>query len=813
MYKQDILKGWQFRQLGTEKWFPALLPGNVYTDLMLNGQIKDPLYQANAKDLQWVGEADWEYKTSFVVEKKQMEFDVLELIFEGLDTYTDIYLNEELILSTNNMHHPWRVEVKDKIIPDDFELVFKEVEQNELRIVFHSPTKKSLDTYKTQGYILPASEAETAPRLSVYNRKSVYHFGSTYTPRLLAGGIWRGIQLLGWSQARIDHIQYSLLELENKFARLSARFEVIAAKEGHALFRIRSKDDGLSTVMEPAKLKPGLNIIELDFEILHPRLWWPHAMGNPDRYEMRGEMTIDAEVAHFVEDKIGLRTIELINDDRGAGAYFQINGQPLFVKGTNWLPPHYFPHKTTTKDYRHLLGHVLDANMNMLRVWGGGIYEQSDFYELCDELGILVWQDFMFTEGLYPAYEEMQNAIREEVEHQLKRLRNRSCLALWCGNEGTEIAWKSGQWQKRYGYTSGIRDKVWSDYQKIFYDLLPHLIAKHDDGRLYIPSYPQPEESGVSFIQFIGYPAPSHPATIASYTEISDRRLESEVMTFHQSPRDQVDRAESPHHRIARDLVALYPPCPDFDWWIYLGQVHQAEYSKQQIEAIRRARPESMGIIYRLFHDCWPATSEASIDYEGRWKALQYFLQNAFSQMLVSPYLEDDQLKVVILSDKREAHSGLLELSLADFEGNIVHQISQKVQIPSHSSQIHYQAPLDEWLKGKSPTTHLLLSSLSSNGAVVNKNRLYFSPTKSLALQKPDLSTTFIHTNDTYRIELLSNTLMKNVYLSLKSAKGFFSDNYFDLLPGKPYEITLSPVGSELNLGEELSVQSMVDLM
>lgn len=813
MYTQDILDSWQFRQVGTEQWYPAQVPGNVITDLLANDLIEDPFQRAQASKLFWVEQADWEYKTLFVYDDKWMKYDAIELVFDGLDTYADVYLNDHHILSADNMHQSWRVDVKEKIIPDDFELIIKKEETNELRIVFHSVVKQSIDDYKKQGCILPASEAEPAPRLSVYNRKAAYHFGSDYTPRLMGCGIWKRVHICAWSQARIDNIQYSLRELESRYVSMTARFEVWASKNLYALFRIKSQDDGLPTVMEPANLEPGLNIIELNFEVLHPRLWWPKCMGEPNMYEMRGEMTIDARVAQYVEDKIGLRKIELVDDSRGAGAHFEINGKPLFVKGAHWMPPDYFPNRKTADDYHHLLTHALEANINMLRVWGGGIYERDVFYDLCDEMGILVWHDFMFSKGIYPASKKMQKRIKGEVKDQLKRLRNHPCLALWCGNEETEVQWKTGEWQERYGYTPTIRDKAWSDYQKIFYDLLPHLIGKYDTGRIYIPSYPQVEEAGQPFVRFIGFPSAPRPSTLASYTSVSDWNLDSEVMQFHQIGKYQATTADSTHHLIAQHLKTHYPDCPNIQWWVYLSQVYQANYIKNEIEKIRRASPASMGVFYGHLHNNWPATSEAGIDYRGKWKALHYYLREALAEILIAPYLDEDKFMIPIISDLEEVLNASLALSLTNFSGETIRTESREIEINPQSIHEYYEGNISEWLGEKSPDAHMLLIRLHGNNETIAQNIFYFTDTKSLQLKKPDLSTTFIHTGDTYRIELLSDTLMKNVYLSLKSARGFFSDNFFDLLPNVPYRVYLSPVGPELNLGEEMEVRSMVDLM
>jgi len=812
-YLQSLLIDgpWQFRQAGTEQWYEASVPGNVYLDLHRNGLIPDPMRELNAPELSWVEAQDWEYQTSFVVKEKWLAYDQLELQLEGLDTYADIYLNGQLILSTDNMFHSWHTNVKSSIIPDDFELIFKEEERNELRIYFHSPVKKSLPLYKTQGYILPADPAEPPPRLSVYSRKAAYHFGTSLTPRILGCGILGQVQLCAWKNARIVQMYYTLNKREHKYASLTARFEVEAARAVHALFRIKSHDDGTASVMEPAMLKPGMNAVVLDFEILHPRLWWPNGMGKASRYRLIGEMTIDGRVVQTFEVQLGLRSIELVEDAQGAGDCLKINGQPAYLKGALWMPPQYFREQATAEDYERLLEAARAANINLLRLWAGGGYEREIFYELCDQKGIMVWHDLMFPAAMYPAGQDFLKRIEQEVVFQLKRLRNRACVALWCGNDQIEMQWESGAWQKEYAYSPSIERKVWADYEKIFYDLLPALISEHDPQRLYLPSYPQPRESRHAFVDIAGYPSFPSYACLQAYIEAKEETLISDAMKLHEVKYE----GEAAHLRILQDLEAAFPRSfsRSREVLCYLSQVLQARKMKEEIEAARRQKPAHMGIIYRQLNDSWPATSESGIDYSGRWKALHYKLKDAFAPVLVSPVLQNGNVQVMVVSDLATGLEARLEISLKNFYGESQQSRTVDVSLEAGELKTVFEAKEEELLMGLSKDTHFLDLRLVQGPNRIGGNLFYFCPPVSLKLKKARLKRSYLRKGNTYYIELVSDSLMKSVYLHLQGSRGFFSDNFFDLLPNVEYVVTLSPAEESLNLGEELRIWSLADFM
>lgn len=810
MYAQDILEGWEFRQVGTETWYAAQVPGNVVTDLLRHGLIPDPFQDAHAEELEWIGQTAWEYRTTFVIEEKWMAYDQLELVFEGLDTFADIYLNEQRLLSTDNMHHAWRVAVKEHIIPDDFELVFKKEEFNRLRIVFH-PVHQQVAPSR-QGAALPGDPYEPTPRLSPYARKARYHFGSAYSPRLLGCGIHRKVSFCAWNHARIHAIQYSVQKLEKKYANLRARFEVVAARPTHALFRIKSPNEGIATVMEPAELTVGLNEIELDFEILHPRRWWPNGKGEAHRYLVRGEMTLESEVAQFLEEPLGLRSLRLENDPRGAGDRLLLNEQPLYLKAARWLPPHYFTHLARYEDYERLLDAAVAANVNLLHVWGGGVYESDWFYELCDQKGLLVWHDFMFGEGMYPADDAMQERLRREIACQIKRLRNHPCLALWCGNEGTEMKWEQGVWQQQEAYTEDERRRMWADYQKIFYDMLPHHLARLDEGRLYLPSYPQPEEAQKAFLHADTFPSAPHLATLKS--SISAPQLEpgSAAMNAQQVPWNAPHGEPNAYQRIAEGLNRHYPNCSTMAFWAYLSQIQQADYLTRLIEEKRRLSLSTTGLEYGLLHDSWPATSPSSIDHQGRWKAAHYHLRRAFASVLIAPYEQDGQLHLALVSDEAFTVSASLSVELVSLKGAFVRELSEDVQLAPFSRTLAMSLPLADWLSEAERPHHLLRIRLLQGTKELAEKLYYFCSPGELALPPVEVNYTFLHTGEGYQIQLLCNALAKNVFLHLNTEQGFFSNNYFDLLPNVEYTLTLSPAGPELDLGDELTIWSMVDV-
>jgi len=489
--KLELNRNWQFRQVGWEDWLPAQVPGTVHTDLLLNRKIGDPFYRTNERDQQWIDKVDWEYQTSFDLDEQMLNKENIMLIFEGLDTYVDGYLNGSKVLSANNMFRRWRVDCK---------LLLKRT-GNVLRLYFHSPVKVDLPKLEALGYSLPAVNDQSEngglgdKKISVFARKAGYHYGWDWGPRFVTSGIWRPIHLWGWDKARIDDIQIVQKSVTHERAVVAAVFEIESTADQTATLSIQLKDYPDIRVRSSVQLSKGRSRHSLDFQIDRPKLWWCNGLGEPHVYHLEAQLLMGKQLLDERNVSFGVRTLKLIQqpDEWGKSFYFELNGVPVFAKGANYIPNDNFLPRVTRERYESVVHAARDANMNMLRVWGGGIYEDDMFYDLCDRSGIMVWQDFMFACAMYPGDEAFVDNVRNEAIDNVKRLRNHPCLALWCGNNEIDVAWSQdtpGGWGWKERFSEDIRKKMWSDYEKIFHRLLPEIVAEYDAKTCYWPSSP-----------------------------------------------------------------------------------------------------------------------------------------------------------------------------------------------------------------------------------------------------------------------------------------------------------------------------------
>jgi Beta-galactosidase/beta-glucuronidase len=478
---------WTFRQVSVDTngkdtpWLNATVPGHVHLDLLDNHVIDDPYWRDNEKSQQWIGEVDWEYQTHFNYADALSGNSHYEMCFDGLDTYADVYLNDQLILTADNMYDGWRVNVKDFLVHGS----------NHLRIVFHSVIKRTLPLYQENGFVYPANTSQPEPKLSVYSRKPGYHFGWDWGPRLVTCGIWRPICLEVFSCNRLSDVQFVQHSLDSTVSVLSLNVELNAPAESELSLSLIDADNSFEPVT--LTIAPSTAAAVVHFTIDNPKFWWTLGLGEQPLYKLSLSLLKDGSVIDSWQHNVGLRTVELVHEDDESGKsfYFKLNGEPLYIKGSNCIPADFFVPRLGEIDYRKMLGYAVDANMNMLRLWGGAIYEEKVFYTLCDELGVLVWQDFMFACAAYPCGTEMAERIASEAAYNVKRIRNHTSLALWCGNNEISEGWHTWGWQQRYEYDEATCEKVWREYEAIFHEILPQAVAQYDPSRAYWASSPK----------------------------------------------------------------------------------------------------------------------------------------------------------------------------------------------------------------------------------------------------------------------------------------------------------------------------------
>jgi beta-mannosidase len=815
-----IETGWRFRQADKEAWYPATVPGCVHTDLMQNKLIDDPFYRDNEPKLQWIGKTDWEYQTTFNATPEILKHKNLELIFEGLDTYADVYLNDTLLLKADNMFRTWRVDAKPAL----------KIGSNTLRIHFRSPINEILPVMAKMSYQLPAVN-DQGEKTSPFTRKAPYQYGWDWGPRFVTSGIWRPVSLEAWDTARVESLRIVQNKLDSASAQMTADVEVISSGGGDATIIIENLTDKGAPVRQPVKLIAGTNKVAVNFTISKPRLWWPNGMGAHPLYDLRARLFVGGGEVDQAATRTGLRTLELRQqpDKDGKTFTFVINGVPVFAKGANWIPADSFPTRITRERYRQLLESARDSNMNLLRVWGGGIYEADDFYKLCDEMGVLVWQEFMFACSMYPGDQAFLDNVRAEAIDNVKRLRNHPSIVIWCGNNEVETAWQ------HWGWKQNLPASLWDDYKKIFHGVLPEVVAAYDPTRPYWPSSPSSnleddpdsqkmgdvhywevwhaakpfteyEKQHPRFMSEYGFQSFPQIETVNSYTVASDHNIQSPVMMAHQKhPRG--------NQLIREYMLREYAEPKDFESFLYVSQVLQAEGIKIGAEHLRRIMPHNMGSLYWQIDDCWPVASWSSIDYYGRWKALQYYARRFYNNLLISPHVEDDNLNLYVVSDRTQAVPAQIKMSLMDFDGKVLTSTEKSVTLAPQSSNSYLSIPVKTLLQGRESKSVFLSCELLVDGQVVSSNEHFFEPYKKLSMPKPSITSEVTATRNGFKISLVSDKFARAVYLSAPGVDGFFSDNYFDLLPGKKVEVEFR-TRARLSLADfrnRLKVRSMAD--
>ncbi|HVI10255.1 MAG TPA: glycoside hydrolase family 2 protein, partial [Candidatus Binatia bacterium] len=588
-----------------------------------------------------------------------------------------------------------------------------------------------------------------------------------------------------------------------------------------------------------AQLDSGMNHIAFPVRIVKPQLWFPAGYGQQNRYEFSAAIRVGREMEGHAEVKTGLRSIELRRaaDEWGKSFEFVVNGIPVFAKGADVIPFDSFPNRVTPEFHRRILQAARDANMNMVREWGGGYYESDDFYDICDELGLMVWQEFMFGGDMVPGDLAFQENVRQEAVDQIKRLRDHPSIVLWCGNNEIETGW--WHWDDRQEFKESIspatRDRVWQDYVILFADIIKSAVARYADPTPYMPSSPSANFEEVPdnphngdmhywavwhqqapasdytrqfprFMSEYGFQSFPEMRTIRSYAhDPADFDIRSRVMQAHQ-------KNKGGNERILTYMLREYREPKDFASFVYLSQVQQAEIIKIGAEHLRRQRPRTMGSLYWQLNDCWPVASWSSIDYFGRWKALNYYARRFYDDLLISPFRHDGKIDVYVVSDKQQSSTAMIRARLLDFDGNVLLEQRKDVRIPAQSNAVYFTVGESELGAKADPHRSFLAFDLEVAGKKVSRNLVFFDVTHSLDLPAaPKIETTITQSSDGYALTLKSAKLARSVYISFGELEAGTDDNYFDLLPGEAVTVHLRSSAKLDDLKSALSVKSLTD--
>lgn len=805
--------GWQFSQTGKNDWHEAQVPGSVQQDLVRHGRLPDPFYGTNETLVQWPEEENWDFRKSFTVTAEQLRHDAALLFFEGLDTQADVFLNGSRILRSENMFVGHKVAVKE---------LLREGE-NHLYIRFYSPIESMMPARLTAGYDYPAGNDHRAEKLSVYNRKAPYHFGWDWGIRIVQTGIWKPVSLTFYNTARIDDFYVKQKQIAKEKAEIENVVEIVSiGKESVEAtlsvdYRLPARNVQPPATVKKIVLTPGKNRVSIPVEIEHPELWMPAGWGEQPLYEFRAVLQVGDRKISEKAVATGLRSVRLVQepDEQGRSFYFEVNGIPLFAKGGNYIPGEIFTTKQNAGYYEKLFDNIAAANMNFVRVWGGGIYENEEFYRQADRRGIVVWQDFIFGCVPYPSDEAFLANVEREVVYNIKRLRNHPSLAFWCGNNEVEEGLKFWGWNKEY--PPEVMQAWFDGYDKTFRHLIPRLVNEYDGTRSYIHGSPydsnwgNPAKFAASdvhdwglwygrlpfeemagrlprFASEFGFQSFPEMKTVRSFApEESEWRLESEVMKIHQ-------KASTGNSLIKKYMEMYYHEPKSFEDFVYIGLVMQGNGMEESVEAMRRGRPYCMGALYWQINDDWPVVSWSSIDYYGNWKAQHYRMRNVFAPLALGVKFRDNRLDYYTLSDRlSDANNLLLTVRVIDFNKGVVKEFKERVNAKANSSVVVKTFNAATLVSEADKANTMIRAWLSDGkGKIISvKDHFFYWPNK-LNLPETEVKTTVKYADGKYTVALTSKKLAKDVFVEIPVMGAKFSDNFFNLLPGekKVIEIT-----------------------
>lgn len=802
--------GWQFSQLDRRDWHRAEVPGTVQQDLLRCGLLPDPFYGTNEQHVQWVEDLDWIYRTTFSVSADDLRFDAAELVFEGLDTYAEVKLNGETVFQADNMFVGHRLAVKPLLREGD----------NTLEVTFRSPIKENMWQYERDGFSYPADNDHRREKLSIYARKAPYSFGWDWGIRMVTCGIWRPVRLCFADRVAVDDLHVCQRQLTDSVAVLACRGEVrrLRASVGtlRAVVTASLKGHEVASNSCDVRFEGDSLHVDIPLTISQPQRWMPNGWGDPTLYEVTLSLTDGGSTLCSKSRRVGLRTVRVVTekDEAGESFYFEVNGHPMFAKGANYIPMDAMLPSVTEERYRRMFDDVKEANMNMLRVWGGGVYESDLFYDLADEYGILLWQDFMFACTTYPHDEAFLARVKAEAEYNVRRLRNHPSLAMWCGNNEIEEGIKYWGWKGKL--PNEAFESMKTGYDRIFRELLPEVVAQYDPDRFYAHTSPyfanwgrkwtmgvrdchnwgvwygrktfeSFDEDIPRFMSEFGFQSFPEMKTLRTFAAEEDFELESEVMNAHQKS------------SIGNDLIRKYMErdyrVPEsFEDFVYVGSVLQGRGMRHGMEAHRRNRPYCMGTLYWQLNDSWPVVSWSGIDYYGNWKALHYQARRAFAPVIADVVQRERELEVWAISDRlTDVEGAELRLQLTDFEGNVYKQTSTTLTVAANTSAVALRVDLDKWLhKRDYADRYVLVTLLDADRRVLFREPHYLVPARQLHLPKATVEVAQHIVEGGCELRLRSDVLVRDLFVSTDLQGARFSDNFFDLLPGEERVVMLT---------------------
>ena len=726
--EQPLSQNWTLTGDTLDINLPVAVPSVVQQNLYDAGLIPHPYLGVVENELLWISDHPWVYTTHFKVDKDLLEKDVLELMFEGIDTYASVTLNGEKLFDADNQFRVWKRDVKPLLKSDD----------NLLALEF--------PRYDSIQKVLFEAHQPRLPEKYAVSRKAPYQHGWDWAPKYKNVGIWKPVTLIAWSTARLENAYIVTNEATKEQAKLTLHLDVESANGGDLTVELLKNGKPFQSF--PFQTAQGNQHKLFNFTIDNPDLWWPNEMGEQPLYDFEVVLKSDNQVLDSKKIATGVKTVQLVQepDEKGFSFYFKVNGIPMYAKGANYVPEEMIETWINPDNTYKLLKMAQDAHFNMLRVWGGGIYPSDDFFNICDSLGVLVWEDFMYAGTMYP-YDEafLENAKIEALE-QVKRLASHPSLALWCGGNEISEGYYNWGWQKSLGWTEEDDHAIKAGYDRLFETILPVVVDTYDGTRPYWPSSPskgwgRPESLTQGDVHYWGVWWGEQPYEVyrekvgrfnseygyQSYPDYSTLEKIAQGETL--SKDAKVIAAHQKHARgtqLIDDFIQRYcTTTEDFKEYVHQSQLSQAIGMEIAIEAHRTAKPYNMGTLYWQLNDAWPVTSWSSIDYYANPKVFHEWLKTLYSPVLLSLDRKDHQ--VFVTSDLLRNIEGMLTVTVCDLEDHPLFEQKVKVEMNANENRKYYVEGLHEFLLNADPNSIFVKLELTEGENVTAERKVFIA--------------------------------------------------------------------------------------
>ena len=831
-------RGWQVRIDPSDRdaarahpqaasWLPAKVPGTIQQDLIAAGIVPDPFLNRNEAAIQWAGLTGWQYRQTVDVTPAMLARDRVDLVFDGLDTFARVTINGRPLLTGDNAHRRWRADAKPLL----------KAGSNQIEVSFASPIRTLQPMVLAEKNPLPGEydsafgDEPEGKQTSPYIRKPKYHYGWDWGPRIVAIGIWKAVRLEAWDDARFDSFTVDQEAVTDAEARITARLAIPAVRTAIVEVRIdlTGPDQRRQSIARKVQLAPGENEVTLPLAIARPQRWQPAGYGAHPLYTLTATLIENGRPSDRATRRTGLRTVELIRKDGSFG--LKINGTPIFMKGANVIPFDDFSARVTPAEERRILNAAVAANMNTVRVWGGGYYPDDAFYDIADELGLMVWQDFMFGGAVTPPDADFRRNVTAEAEEQVARLQAHPSLVIWAGNNEVLSGWEN--WSDRKAFKKAVgpdeQERIGTGMAVLFDRVLRQAVTQYDPDVPYWPGSPSTDYEGpvdtdrdgdrhfwdvwsgskpiarytdscARFMSEYGFQAMPGLPTINTFAGTTDLAADSPAMKAHQKflageGNERILFYLRQHHRTPRDFADL----------VYLSQVMQADAIRTAALHHRACRPVTMGSLFWQLNDTWPAISWSSIDWYGRPKLLQFAARRFFAPQAIVAERKDGVTRIAIVSDATTALPAKWRVRTFVMDGHMLHEQESAVTLPPLSSTDVAKLSDGALFGAADPRSSYAVVELILAGKTVSRAIVERAEPKDMAYPAPGLTSRWSGKT----LTLTATNIARAVMIGFGTIPAIPSDNGFDLLPGESITVAIQSEADAATLQRALVLQTL----